>query len=157
MIQDADLEYDPQDIADMLAYAEKHGFDVVYGNRFGKNNKFIYWQNYYGNKFLSFVANLFTYWRIRVYIPDTEVCYKFVRGDVMRELGSKLQSTSSFGFEQEITAKLSKYMLNGRRLKFGIYPISYYPRTIADGKKLKAIEDGLKALKEILYYNLFAD
>ncbi len=157
VIQDADLEYEPQDFADMLAYAEENALDVVYGNRFGKQKKVIYWQNYYGNKVLSFVSNLFTYWRIRVYIPDMETCYKLVRGDVMRELAEKLESTSNFGFEPEITARLSKYKLNGRRLKFGIYPVNYYPRTIAEGKKMKAIEDGLKALKEILYYNLFAD
>jgi glycosyltransferase involved in cell wall biosynthesis len=154
VIQDADLEYEPQDFADMLAYAEQNGLDVVYGNRFGKQNKVIYWQNYYGNKLLSLVSNLFTYGRIRVYIPDMETCYKLVRGDVMRELAKKLQSTSNFGFEPEITARLSKYNLGGRKLKFGVYPISYYPRTVEEGKKMKAFRDGFKALLEIIYYNM---
>lgn len=156
IIQDADLEYDPQDFADMLKYAVENNFDVVYGNRFGKNNKVIYWQNYFGNKLLSFVSNIFTYWRIKVYIPDMETCYKLIRGDVARDLAKQLTAKSNFGFEPEITARLSKYKLNNNHLRFGVYPISYYPRTVAEGKKMHALKDGLKALKEVIYYNLLS-
>jgi glycosyltransferase involved in cell wall biosynthesis len=155
VIQDADLEYNPQELLDLLKLRVEKSLDVVYGNRFGKKNKVVYWQNYIGNIGLSFISNIFTFPRIKVYIPDMEVCYKMMPGDVARELGATITSTSKFGLEPEITAKLSKYRKNGKHLKFGIVPISYYPRTIAEGKKMSAISDGLKALKEIIQYNLF--
>ncbi len=154
VIQDADLEYEPNELIDLLNLMLEKNLDVVYGNRFGKKNKVVYWQNYIGNKALSFFSNVFTYPRIKVYIPDMEVCYKMTKGDIARELGSTIKSTSKFGLEPEITAKLSKYKLNDKHLKFGIVPISYYPRTIAEGKKMSAFSDGLKALKEIIQYNL---
>lgn len=154
VIQDADLEYEPNELVDLLNLMLEKNLDVVYGNRFGKKNKVVYWQNYIGNKALSFFSNIFTYPRIKVYIPDMEVCYKMTKGDIARELGSTIKSTSKFGLEPEITAKLSKYKLNDKHLKFGIVPISYYPRTIAEGKKMSAFSDGLKALKEIIQYNL---
>lgn len=154
VIQDADLEYEPNELVDLLNLMLEKDLDVVYGNRFGKKNKVVYWQNYIGNKALSFFSNVFTYPRIKVYIPDMEVCYKMIKGNVARELGSTIKSTSKFGLEPEITAKLSKYKLNDKHLNFGIVPISYYPRTIAEGKKMSAFSDGLKALKEIIQYNL---
>lgn len=154
VIQDADLEYDPNEVVDLLKLMDEKNLDVVYGNRFGKKNKVIYWQNYFGNKMLTLFSNLFTYPRIRVWIPDMEVCYKLTRGQIFREVGSKIHATSNFGFEPEITAKLSKYKLNGKHLKFGIVPITYKPRSMAEGKKMKAFKDGFKALKEIVKYNL---
>lgn len=154
VIQDADLEYEPKELTEMLELMISKNLDVVYGNRFGKKNKVVYWQNYIGNKTLSLISNLFTYPRIKIYIPDMEVCYKLMLGDVARELGKTISSTSKFGLEPEITAKLSKYKLNGKHLKFGIVSISYYPRTIAEGKKMSAFRDGAKALKEILEYNI---
>lgn len=155
VIQDADLEYEPAELAEMMQLMIEKDLDVVYGNRFGKKNKVVYWQNYIGNRALSFFSNIFTYPRIKVFIPDMEVCYKMMRGDVARELGKTIESTSRFGLEPEITAKLSKYKINGKHLKFGVVPISYYPRTLAEGKKMNAINDGLKALKEIIQYNIF--
>lgn len=154
VIQDADLEYEPAELAEMMQLMINKELDVVYGNRFGKKNKVVYWQNYIGNRALSFFSNIFTYPRIKVFIPDMEVCYKMMRGNVARELGKTIESTSRFGLEPEITAKLSKYKINGKHLKFGVAPISYYPRTLAEGKKMNAINDGIKALKEILQYNL---
>lgn len=154
VIQDADLEYDPNEITDLLNLMIEKDLDVVYGNRFGKKNDVIYWQNYFGNKFLSVVSSVFTFPRIKVFIPDMEVCYKLVKGDVLREIGKTITATSNFGFEPEITAKLSKYKLNGKHLKFGIVPITYKPRSMAEGKKMKAFKDGFKALKEIVKYNL---
>ncbi len=154
VIQDADLEYEPSDFAAMLKLLVDQNLDVVYGNRFGKKNGKGYVQNYYGNLFLSLVSNLFTFARIRKWIPDMEVCYKLIRGDIARELGAKIESRSKFGLEPEITARLVRYKLNGKHLKFGIVPINYYPRTMAEGKKMNAVKDGLKALKEIFIYNI---
>lgn len=156
VIQDADLEYEPAEIVDLINLAVGKGLDVVYGNRFGKKNKVIYFQNYLGNKFLSFVSNIFTYPRIGLWIPDMEVCYKLVNGDILRDLAKNIESKSNFGIEPEVTAKLSRYKRNGKHLKFGIVPISYYPRSIQEGKKMKAVNDGIKALKEILRFNLFS-
>ncbi len=156
VIQDADLEYEPAEISSLVEKQQKEDLDVVYGNRFGRKNKVIYIQNFLGNKFLSFISNIFTYLRIRTWIPDMEVCYKLVDGDIARELAKNLTATSNFGFEPEITAKLSRYKNeDGSHLKFGIVPISYHPRTLEEGKKMNAISDGLKALKEIIIYNLF--
>lgn len=154
VIQDADLEYDPNEVAELLKVMLDKNLDVVYGNRFGKKNKVVYWQNYFGNKVLSAFSNLFTFPRIHVWIPDMEVCYKLSLGEVMRDLGKTITSTSKFGLEPEITAKLSKYKLNGKHLKFGVEPVSYYPRTLAEGKKMNAFSDGMKALKEIIQFNL---
>ncbi|BCX13521.1 MAG: glycosyl transferase [Candidatus Dojkabacteria bacterium] len=155
VIQDADFEYYPEEIPTLLEKMIKESLDVVYGNRFGKKNKVIYWKNYYGNRFLSAFSNLFTYPRIKTWIPDMEVCYKMVNGDIFRELAKTIESKSTFGLEPEVTAKLSKYKKDGKHLKFGIIAISYKPRTIEEGKKMHAFKDGSKALFEILKFNLF--
>lgn len=155
VIQDADLEYVPAELVDLLDKMRSENLDVVYGNRFGKKNKVIYWQNFYGNKFVTLISNIFTYPRLRTYIPDMEVCYKLIRGDVAREIAAQITATSTFGLEPEITARLARYKLDGKRLKFGIVPISYLPRSIAEGKKMHAFRDGFKAMWEIVKYNLF--
>jgi glycosyltransferase involved in cell wall biosynthesis len=154
IIQDADLEYEPNEIAELISLMLDKSLDIVYGNRFGKKNKVIYIHNYIGNKFLSFISNLFTYPRIRVWIPDLEVCYKLMRGDIARKIGRQLVSTSRFGLEPEITARLSKMKKNGKHLKFGIVPISYDARTISEGKSMNAFKDGTKAFWEIISFNL---
>jgi glycosyltransferase involved in cell wall biosynthesis len=155
IIQDADLEYEPEEISSLLMKTVKENLDVVYGNRFGKSNKVIYWGNYIGNRSLSFFSNFFTYPRIGVWIPDMEVCYKLIRGDVARAIAKNIVSQSNFGFEPEVTAKLSKYKSNNKHLKFAIIPISYTPRSISEGKHMKALRDGFKALLEILRFNIF--
>ncbi|MBN1617743.1 glycosyltransferase family 2 protein [Candidatus Dojkabacteria bacterium] len=154
VIQDADLEYEPNELAELYQEITRSNVDVIYGDRFGKKNKVIYWQNYIGNKFLSTFSNVFTYLRIKKFIPDMEVCYKMIRGDVARSVAANIVSTSNFGLEPEITARLSKYKKeNGDHLKFSIVPISYYPRSIAEGKHMKAFSDGFKALVEIIRFN----
>lgn len=154
VIQDADHEYNPQELVYLYETMIKGDYDVVYGNRFGKKNDVIYLKNYIGNRFLSFISNLFTYPRIRVWIPDMEVCYKMIRGNVARDVAKLIESRSNFGFEPEITARLSKYKKNGEHLKFCIIPISYKPRTVGEGKKMHAFKDGISALKEIIRYNI---
>lgn len=155
VIQDADFEYEPTEIIELVNLYFESNLDVVYGNRFGKKNEIIYLKNYIGNRFLSFLSNLFTYPRIRVWIPDMEVCYKLVTGEIFREVGATIESKSTFGLEPEITAKLSRYKKQDRsRLKFGIVPISYKARTIEEGKKMHALKDGFKALVEIIKFNL---
>ncbi len=155
VIQDADFEYEPEEIIDMLNKKIKENLNVVYGNRFGKKNKVIYLQNYIGNKFLSFVSNIFTFPRIKTWIPDMEVCYKMADGDVFREIAQTIESKSTFGLEPEITAKFSKFRKqNGNHLTFGIVSITYNARTIEEGKKMKAFNDGFKALWEIIKFNI---
>lgn len=154
VIQDADLEYDPQDLVDMLREGLKKNCDVVYGNRFGQYNGVIYWKNFLGNLFLSIISNIFTIKRIRVFIPDMEVCYKMFKGKIIREIAPKITATSNFGFEPEITARLGHYSKKDH-LKFLILPISYHPRSIEEGKKMNAVKDGIKALFEIVRFNLW--
>ena len=155
IIQDADLEYEPEEIPMLLNYLLEHNLDVVYGNRFGRNNKIIHWHYYFGNRFLSLFSNFFTYPRIRKYIPDMEVGYKLIAGKIARQIASRISTRSRFGLEPEITARLARYLKNDQsHLRFGVIPITYRPRTLAQGKKIR-ISDGFKALKEILKYNLF--
>jgi len=154
VIQDADLEYDPNDFVEMLRIAIAKDYDVVYGDRFGKENKVIYKRNYWGNKALSAFSNFFTYSRIQTWIPDMETCYKMCRGEIIRKIAENIEAKTNFGLEPELTAKLSLYKRKGKNLRFAIYPISYYPRTIAEGKKIR-FTDGFHALKEIVLFNLF--
>jgi glycosyltransferase involved in cell wall biosynthesis len=156
VIQDADSEYNPEDLVKMFRELSTDNLDVCYGNRFGRNNGMIYPKNFYGNLLLSLISNLFTINSIKVYIPDMEVCYKMCKGDILRNLAKNIESKSNFGFEPEITAKLSRYKKNdGKSLSFGTIPISYNPRTYKEGKKMKAFSDGFKALVEIIKFNMF--
>ena len=153
IIQDADLEYDPNDILRLIAHCVKNNLDFVYGNRFNGSNKLIYKSFFIGNKVVSLVSNIFTYLKLKKIIPDMEVCYKLIKGDIARDIASKLTATSNFGFEPEVTARLANYKINGKHLKFDILPISYFPRTIEQGKKIRW-KDGFKAIGEIIKYNL---
>lgn len=156
IVHDADTEYDPNQIQDLVIHAEDNSLDVVYGNRFNSENKtVIYWKNYIGNRFLSLISNLFTYPRIKTWIPDMEVCYKLAKGDVIRQIAPKIKSRSNFGIEPELTARLARFKnTDGSRLKFGVISISYAPRSVTEGKHMKAFKDGAKALLEIIRFNL---
>lgn len=156
VIHDADLEFDPADLAVFVAKFQNDEVDLVYGNRFGKHNQIIYWQNWFGNRLLSFVSSLFTFVRAGMWTNDMEVCYKMTRGEIFREIGSQIVSKSMFGLEPEITARFAKYKLNGKHLRFMEIPLTYRPRSIAEGKKMNAVRDGIKALGEIVRFNLFS-
>lgn len=154
VIQDADLEYEPEDLSHMLDWALSKNLDVVYGDRFGGDNGLLYLSFFIGNKFVSLVSNLFTFPKIKKWIPDMEVCYKLVKGGVIRKIAPNISAKSSFGLEPEITARLARYLQKGKHLKWGVVPVRYYPRTIEQGKKIR-YSDGTKAIIEIIKYNLF--
>ena len=146
VIQDADLEYDPQEYKRLLYPIERGQGDVVYGSRFkgGEPHRMIYYRHQVANKFLTMLSNIFT----GLNLSDMETCYKMFRGDLARELAKKLQA-KRFGFEPEITARVAK---SGARVyEVGI---SYYGRSKEEGKKI-GLKDGIKAIGEIIRYNLF--
>lgn len=144
IVQDADLEYDPSEIADVIAPILKGRADVVYGSRFmvKKAARILYFGHYLANKSLTFLSNCLT----NLNMSDIETCYKAFRGDLIRNM---VITSSGFGFEVEVTAKIAK-------LKCPIYevPISYYGRTYEEGKKI-GTKDGIAAILYILKYNLF--
>jgi glycosyltransferase involved in cell wall biosynthesis len=145
VVQDADLEYDPQEYIRLLYPIERGHADVVYGSRFigGEPHRIIYYRNQIANKFLTMLSNLFT----GLNLTDMETCYKMIRGDLARELAKDLKA-QRFGFEPEITARIAK---NGARVyEIGI---SYYGRSKEEGKKI-GLRDGIKAIWEIIYFNL---
>jgi glycosyltransferase involved in cell wall biosynthesis len=145
IIQDADLEYDPQEIPDVIEPILKDVADVVYGSRFlvKRASRVLYFYHYVANKFLTLLSNLLT----NRNMSDIETCYKAFRREVIVPL--KLTSRG-FGMEVEITAMICK--THSRTYEV---PISYYGRTYDEGKKI-GFKDGIAAIWYILYYNLIA-
>lgn len=143
IVQDADLEYDPADIYEVIAPILQGYADVVYGSRFmvKRAARVLYFYHYLANKGLTFISNMLT----NLNMSDVETCYKAFRGDIIRNL---IITSSGFGFEIEVTAKVAK-------LKCAFYevPISYYGRTYEEGKKI-TYRDGIAALFYILRFNL---
>lgn len=146
IIQDADLEYSPQDFPVLIEPFIKQNVDVVYGSRFISDNahRALYFWHYQANKFLTLFSNMLT----NLNLTDMETGYKLFRGDLIREIAPKLE-TKRFGFEPEITARIAKL----KNLKIYEVGISYSGRTYEDGKKI-GWQDGVLAVWEIVKYNL---
>ena len=144
IIQDADLEYDPKEYPNVIGPIINGKADIVYGSRFqgGQPHRVVYFWHRVGNGFLTIFSNLFT----DLNLTDMETCYKAFRSDIIKTIEIE---EKRFGFEPEITAKISK--LNCRIYEVGI---SYYGRTYKEGKKI-GWKDGIRAIYCILKYNLF--
>lgn len=146
LIQDADLEYSPDDYPSIIEPFFHYRADVVYGSRFvsTRPRRILYFWHYFANIILTLYSNMLT----NLNLTDMETGYKAFRGDLIREIASRLRS-KRFGFEPEITAIISKI----KNLKIYEVGITYQGRTYEEGKKI-TWKDGLKAFWEVTKYNL---
>ena len=144
IIQDADLEYDPKEYINLITPILENKADVVYGSRFagGQAHRVVYFWHRVGNGFLTILSNIFT----DLNLTDMETCYKAFRTKLIKNISIE---ENRFGFEPEITAKISK--LDCRIFEVGI---SYYGRTYKEGKKI-GWKDGVRAIWCIIKYGLF--
>jgi glycosyltransferase involved in cell wall biosynthesis len=144
VLLDADMEYDPSEYPKLMAPIEAGRADVVYGSRFagGEAHRVVYFWHMLGNNFLTLLSNMLT----NINLTDMETCYKAFRREIIQSIEIE---ENRFGFEPEITAKLSR--LGCRIYEVGI---SYYGRTYEEGKKI-GWKDGVRAIYVIFKYNLF--
>ena len=144
LIQDADLEYSPSDYKKLIDPILNGSADVVYGSRFvgAQETRVLYFWHTIGNKFLTLLSNMFT----NLNLTDMECCYKVFKKNVIKNIDLK---ENRFGFEPEITAKISK-----KNLKIYEVGVRYFGRKYEDGKKI-TWKDGFAAIYCIIFYNLF--
>ena len=141
-VQDADFEYSLDDIPAIIESFVKGKSDVVFGSRFKKNGLQVHRTfHYLVNRILTMMSNVFS----GLYLTDMETCYKFFRADILKNI--HLES-NRFGFEPEITAKVARL-----KVRMMEVPISYFPRTYMEGKKI-TWKDGIAAVRHIIYFNL---
>jgi len=149
LIQDADLEYTPDDYPALLKPIQDGKADVVYGSRFlggGAHRCHLFW-HYVVNKGLTLFSNMLT----NLNLSDMETCYKVFR----REVVDRLEIESNrFGVEPEMTAKIARMKFNGAKVRIYEVPVSYFGRDFAEGKKI-GVKDGFQALWCIVRFNLF--
>ena len=145
VIQDADLEYDPEEFNELLKPVIRGSADVVYGSRFlgGNPHRILFYWHSIGNKVLTRLSNMLT----NLNLTDMETCYKLCKTELIQDIELK---EKRFGFEPEITAKLSRIP----EIRIYEVGISYYGRTYLEGKKI-GWKDGFRAIYCILKYNLF--
>jgi glycosyltransferase involved in cell wall biosynthesis len=141
IIQDADFEYEPNEIANVIQPILDDKADVVYGSRFKKSALQVHrTYHYFANRLLTLLSNLLS----GIYLTDMETCYKAFRADLLKAMNL---TSRRFGIEVEMTAYLAK-----TRARIDEIPISYFPRTHLEGKKINW-KDGVAALRHLIYFN----
>ncbi|MBP3420644.1 MAG: glycosyltransferase family 2 protein [Lachnospiraceae bacterium] len=145
IIQDADMEYNPLEYPRVIEPIINGEADVVYGSRFLESKAKGYLANRMANKFLTWLSNIFT----GLKLTDMETCYKAFKREIIQSVDIR---EKRFGFEPEITAKIAAMKVDGSKLRIKEVPISYYPRTNEEGKKI-GFKDGVRAIICIFKYH----